>query len=296
MGTPGDDHTSGKLSPQPNRLELQEPSTLPPEIAESFRRIRVSLEKDSKLLPGWPEGKREAPNEILRSALFTVKNRNQPRPYLKDVDVVVIGEGRIRYRGEELRQDDELVWLHLIHLAKGKPLGQCVEFTPYSFLKDIGWPPSGQSYHRLRTCIVRMVATAIQISSKRLGLTVAVSMIHRAEFEDPELRLPLKRWRIWVAPEMQILFGDQAFTLIDLGQRRSLPDGIASKLHSYWSSHRDPFPVKVETLQRLCGSEMILKHFKAQLVNALGQLLVVGFLRSWEITNNLVAVQRVKDG
>jgi hypothetical protein len=256
----------------------------------------AGLEKEAKHLPGWPKGKRAAPNEILRSALFTVKNRNQPRPYLKEVDVVVIGEGRIRYRGEELRQDDELAWLHLIHLAKGKALGDCVEFTPYSFLKEIGWPSSGQSYQRLRTCIVRMVATAIHISSKRLGLTVAISMIHRAEFEDPESRVPLKRWRIWVAPEMQILFGDQAFTLIDLGQRKALPDGIASKLHSYWSSHREPFPVKVETIQKLCGSEMSPKHFKAQLVPALGQLVEVGFLKTWEIANNLVVVQRVKEG
>lgn len=295
MDMPGDDCHTGKLIPLVNRPDLREPPTLPPEIADSFRRIMAGLEKEAKHLPGWPEGKRAAPNEILRSALFTVKNRNQPRPYLKEVDVVVIGEGRIRYRGEELRQDDELAWLHLIHLAKGKPLGQCVEFTPYAFLKEIGWPPSGQSYQRLRTCIVRMVATAIQISSKRLGLTVAVSMIHRAEFEDPESRLPLKRWRIWVSPEMQILFGDQAYTLIDLAQRKSLPDGIASKLHSYWSSHREPFPVKIETLQKLCGSEMITKHFKAQLVTALGQLVAVGFLKSWEITNNLVVVRRVKE-
>lgn len=296
MGSPDDDHTAGKLTPAPNRPQRQDPPTLPPEIADSFRRIRTSLEKDAKHLPGWPETKRAAPNEILRSALFTARNRNQPRLYLKDVEVVVIGEGRVRYRGEELRQDDELAWLHLIHLAKDKPLGQCVEFTPYSFLKEIGWPPSGQSYQRLRTCIVRMVATAIQVSSTRLGLTVAVSMIHRAEFEDPEFRLPLKRWRIWVAPEMQILFGDQAFTLIDLGQRKALPDGIASKLHSYWSSHREPFPVKIATLQRLCGSEMIPKHFKAQLTAALGQLVEVGFLRSWEISSHLVVVQRRKDG
>jgi hypothetical protein len=139
-----------------------------------------------------------------------------------------------------------------------------------------------------------MVATAIQVSSKRLGLTVVVSMIHRAEFEDPETRSPLKHWRIWVAAEMQILFGDQAFTLISLPQRKALPDGIASKLHSYWSSHREPYPVKIETLQKLCGSEMLPKHFKAQLVTALRQLQDVGFLRTWDITGSLVVVQRAR--
>jgi len=33
-------------------------------------------------------------------------------------------------------------------------------------------------------------------------------------------------------------------------------DGITSKLFGYWASHRKPFPVKIETLAKLCGSGM----------------------------------------
>jgi hypothetical protein len=73
------------------------------------------------------------------------------------------------------------------------------------------------------------------------------------------------------------------------------PDGIASKLHSYWSSHRDPYPVRVETLQKLCGSMMDLKHFKAKLSSALDQLVKIGFLTKWTVAGNLVTVIREKD-
>jgi hypothetical protein len=94
---------------------------------------------------------------------------------------------------------------------------------------------------------------------------------------------------------MQILFSDHSYTLIDLNCRKRLPDGIASKLHSYWSSHRDPYPVRVETLQKLCGSMMDLKHFKAKLSSALDQLVKIGFLTKWTVAGNLVTVIREKD-
>lgn len=266
-----------------------------PDILACMLRIKEDLEKQPKHLPEWPAGKRGAPNEILRSALFCAKNRNTPRPYLKDIEVAVIGEGRILYRGEELRQDDELVWLHLVHLGKGTPLGQCVEFSPYSFIKAIGWPTNGGGYEHLRICISRMVATAVKFTSKRLHGTVAISMIRKCEFYDSVTSVPLRHWQIWLEPEMQILFSDHSYTLIDLNCRKRLPDGIASKLHSYWSSHRDPYPVRVETLQKLCGSMMDLKHFKAKLSSALDQLVKIGFLSKWTVAGNLVTVIREKD-
>lgn len=84
-------------------------------------------------LPLWAEAMRRMPNELLRSALFSARNRKQPRAYLKSADIAVLFDGCITYLGEELRQDDETVWLQLIHLAKERPVGSVVEFTPYSF-------------------------------------------------------------------------------------------------------------------------------------------------------------------
>jgi len=96
---------------------------------ESIERILESLAARPKHLPEWPETQRAMPNEILRSALFNCRNRNQARLFMKDAEIAVIGDGQVIYRGEELRQDDELVWLHLMHLAK-KPILAIASISP----------------------------------------------------------------------------------------------------------------------------------------------------------------------
>lgn len=262
-----------------------------PGIPASFEQILASLASRPKYLPEWPECQRAMPNEILRSALFNCRNRKQPRKFMKDVEIAVIGDGQVIYRGEELRQDDELVWLNLMHLAKNNHLGACVDFTPYSFVKALGWPIKGQNYERLRICLSRMQATAIRIQSKRLGCFISVSLIHKFRSKN-EQNETLSRWEVWVGEEMRLLFDEDFLTRVNWEIRKSLPDGIASKLFGYWASHRQPFPVKIDTLLKLCGSEMSPKHFKAELKKSLDLLGKSGFLDSWEFKEDLVMVKR----
>lgn len=259
--------------------------------SDSFERILQSIAARPKFLPEWPETQRAMPNEILRSALFNCRNRNQARQFLKDAEIAMIGDGQVIYRGEELRQDDELVWLHLMHLAKKVSLGSCVCFTPYSFVKMLGWPIKGQSYERLRTCLSRMQATAIRFQSKRIGSFISVSLILKFRSKN-DVNENLPRWEVWVGEEMRLLFDEDFLTRVNWETRRSLPDGIASKLFGYWSSHRKPFPVKTETLVRLCGSGMALRHFRIELKKALDVLVNVGFLDSWQVQEDLVTVTR----
>ena len=96
-------------------------------------------------LPLWPEDVRCAPNEFLRSALFNARNRKQPRRYLRQETLAIIGGGRITYTGEELRQDDATVWLQLLQMAADTSPGAVVEFTPYRFCLAVGWTPSGET-------------------------------------------------------------------------------------------------------------------------------------------------------
>jgi hypothetical protein len=112
---------------------------MPRQIVQSAKK-HVTLSSAVKVkLPQWNEAMRCLPNEIAHSALFNAKNRRQARAYLERSKIAVIGDGRITFTGRELRQDDETVWLQLLHLAKERPLGTLVEFTPYSLCKAIGW-------------------------------------------------------------------------------------------------------------------------------------------------------------
>ncbi|MFZ4857742.1 MAG: plasmid replication initiator TrfA [Desulfuromonadaceae bacterium] len=258
---------------------------------ESFEQILASLASRPKYLPEWPDGQRAMPNEILRSALFNCRNRNLPRVFMKEAEIAVIGDGEVIYRGEELRQDDELVWMHLMHLIKKLPLGECVDFTPYSFIKALGWPIKGQNYERLRICLSRMQATALRIQSRRLQCFISISLIQKFLSKNDQNE-NLSRWQVWVGKEMQLLFDEEFLTRMAWETRRALPDGITSKLFGYWASHRKPYPVKIETLLKLCGSTMAVKHFKVELKKALDHLRRIGFLEKWEFKKDLVVVSR----
>ena len=272
---------SSKESPLPDAASL----------SVMFDEILAGLAARPKFLPDWPEGQRAMPNEILRSALFNCRNRKMTRRFMKEEEIAVIGDGQVIYRGEELRQDDELVWLHLLHLVKKTPLGECVEFTPYSFVRALSWPVKGQSYERLRVCLSRMQATAIRIQSKRLGCFVSVSLIQMFRSRN-ELMENLTKWQVWVGKEMRLLFDEEFLTRMNWETRKSLPDGIASKLFGYWASHREPFPVKISTLKRLCGTDMAPKHFRLELKRSLHMLEAAGFLESWRLDDDMVLVRR----
>lgn len=252
-------------------------------------------------LPFWPEQFRALPNEIFRSALFNARNRKLAREYMKDREIFVIGTGRVTYTGEELRQDDETVWLQLIQLAKTQPVGSTVHFKARAFVKAIGWPIKSDSYKRLRSCLTRMQATSLKVIAKRLGDEngKAISMIPGFEWQDKETQQTLTEYEVMLAPALVALFGGKGyFTRVEWTQRLSLPDGLATWLHGYLASHSEPLPIKLETIRAGAGiATEQLYHLRELVIKALDELKRVKFLKSWKIegpNKDLVIVERAK--
>lgn len=243
-------------------------------------------------LPKWPESQRGAPNEVVRSALFNARNRRQKRVYLSNAEIYVIGEGSITYTGEELRQDDETVWLHLIHLARKVPIGELIEFSPRQFCLAIGWADTGQSYQRLRDCLTRLQATALGVHSRRLREGFSLSMIPYFRWKDAQGHA-LKLYQVRIAPELIEFFGGVYYTQIEWEQRLALSNGLATWLHGYFASHKEPFPIKLETIRDAGGlTTERMDHLREQVEIALESLKEVGFIVSWKIEKNLVHVTR----
>jgi hypothetical protein len=245
--------------------------------------IQALEEKARALRPAklemWPEEFRALPNESARSALFTV--RRGKRQYFEGASLVVLGDGELVYRGQELRTDDEAVWLQVLHLARLQPLAEWVEFSPYAVLRALSWPTNGTYYKRLRVHLARMQATALEVTSKRLGRRVSISLIRKFECEAEGK--PLERWRVWIEREMRELFGRHSFTLTEWESRKKLRP-IAKRLCDFFGSHKEPFPVKIEKLRDLCASECAARTKWRQLVRgALDELMRAGFLTSWTI-------------
>lgn len=252
--------------------------------------VVVSLEEGDRLLPSCPADRRQLPNEVVRSALFCAKNRRFPRPIYKKHKIAIVGGGEITYTGEELRQDDEVVWMHLVHLAGKVPLGDPVCFTPYEFLRGLHKTAAKANYEWLHSSLTRMQATAVQFYSARLNEGVSASLITRFKWRDEEGVQLGGKWAVWLESSMRRLFDET--THLKWEQRLQLGEGIASKLMGYWASHTTPYPVNIGTLKDICKAESVDREFKKRLILALDSLVNVGFLQHYAIAENKVSVVR----
>jgi len=253
----------------------------------------------------WPEGERGIPNELVRCAVFSAKNRKEKRGiYSAKTPLVmpVVGGGEVIYIGEELRQDDETVWMQLVHMAK-EQRSEEITFTPHSFLKAINWPTNGPSYARLLTSIRRLATSGIEVYSSRFDRGVSTKLIARYEYAK-NTNEPWKV-RVFDRSDMLLFLFDKLYSRLDWQTRLTLPEGVATWLHGFLSSHREPFDHKVETLAigagltlesaedgqldeggRLARRQERLRDIRKTIRRALAMLQDVGFLESFEVTRS----------
>lgn len=287
------------------------------ENALARSRAKKREELSARLAAGqlalWPESERGIPNELVRCAVFSAKNRKEQRFFhlaAAPLTVPVIGGGEVIYIGEELRQDDETVWMQLFHLAK-ESRSEWVVFSPYSFIQSIKWPNNGGSYKRLKACLGRLRGATLEIYSSRFDRGVSTGLIVDYKYSKKKDGKP---WEVQVFHkdhELLFLF-DKLYSRVDWETRLALPEGVSTWLHGFFSSHREPFAHKVETLAkgaglaleapedeqldeaaRIAKQKERLREAKKTIKRALETLQSMGFLESFEITRGgLVHVVR----
>lgn len=244
-------------------------------------------------LPAWPDAVRAVPNGVLRSALFGAIGRG-PRRYIAGEDIAAIDGVTIRYKGDRLDQTDLDVWATILHITRSQDLGDECRITSYALLQILGKTDTGGNRKVLETRIERLVATSLTIKQGE-GCYMG-SLVRNAK------RGGAQEWVIKLEPEIVALFAGSAFTQVAWAVRQSL-DGqqLAQWLHGFYASHAKPYPVKVETLHRLCGSEQsLMSDFKKKLRKALDALAEAsaangeGF--SYEIQDDLVHVKKRPSG
>ena len=247
--------------------------------------------EEPKQLPIWPEEIRGAPNEVVRSSLFSARIRGE-RIELKDAEIFVLGNAKITYSGEELRTFDEDIWLQVMHLARLQPLEKRIQFTPYSMIKALGWVkgknrPSALHYRRLEECLVRLKKANIKVNSERFGIRAYLSLV-----SDFVINTKEEVWEVVIGDYMKDLYGDTYYTQLEWEQRAQLSP-VAKRFHSYFSSHKNPYPVKIESLYKLCNLRLEIKYFRSKLPGYLKELREIGFLDSFSIEGTKVMVKRV---
>jgi hypothetical protein len=254
------------------------------------KKIALPPHKPAKIiqLPVWPEPARGVPNSVLRGALFAAI-QGKDRKALKR-ELLTVQQGiEIRFTGWQLDQADMDVWEQALHLVRQHPLGTRCDFSAHAFLKALG-RNTGKSQHEwLKDVFSRLMGCGVEITHNRLTYGGSLLEFYRDERTN--------RYRLEINPNIKALY-EAGFTQIDWEQRQRLRrKPLAQWLHGFLASHAEPYPLKVETLMRLSGSQnRQLAGFKRQLNAALNDLQTIGAIDDYDLNGGLVTIYRRPSG
>lgn len=242
----------------------------------------------------WGDEVRGAPNILIRSALFAVVRPGQRR-WFKHEQICSLDGYTIIYTGEQLDQGDLDIWQQAIHLCK-HDLGNYVPCSKKQFLRDLGRSDGRENKLWLLRGLKRLVAASAELIDTKSG-----SAEDPTELNDNMLGYAMKgdKLALRVNPKWAAFFIRDSYTLIDWHRRLAIPtrSQLTKWLHDFYSSHAEPFPMKVETLRDLCGSKTTdISRYRANLREALSELAEeqIGLLSEWQIDSrsDLVIVRK----
>ena len=257
--------------------------------SESAKEATAPPPADLANLPACADHQRLCNNALLRCALYSGRNKNTPRVYLKDAVIQSRGGVTVEYTGEELRQDDLTVFLQLVRLAKSSGVGAVV-FNSYMICGAVGLATNPASYRRLKECLHRLQSGQVNIYTKE---NKGVVFSHIESFEWDGKVGDVQIVHLYMPRQLIELFKKNEYTHLNFKERLDLPDGLARWLHGYYSTHEYPFEVKTDTLLECAGISCERRRDGRTLIKtALGKLEAVGFLKSSIIEGYLVKVER----
>lgn len=245
-------------------------------------------------LPIWPEPTRGVPNVALRSALFGAIAKGKRR-YVEREQLAALGDIQILYTGQRLDQGDLDAYQSVLHAARHQAMGEQCRVTSYALLKLMGKTDSGKNRATLHNRLTRLRANAVEIKHGRYNyIGGLINEAFRCE--------KTQEWVIVLTPKLRVLFAADEFTHIEWAVRHAL-DGqpLAQWLHGFYASHAKPYPMKIETLHRLCGSETAdLWKFAQTLRKALNAVTeasaVHGGRFNYTVRGDVVHIEKIAKG
>jgi hypothetical protein len=270
--------------------KMQEAISWISEMAKAAKKNDESKTSNIIQLPLWPETVRAVPNGMLRSALFGAIKKGTRR-YIEGEQVAAVDGVSIRYTGQRLDQGDLDVWESVLHVARVQEMGEQCRFTAYGLLKLMGKTDSGSNREVLHKRLMRLKANALEIQQGQYRY--AGSLIDDVYRDDST-----HEYVLIVNPKLSPLFVADQFTQVQWAVRNQLSGKpLAQWLHGFYATHAKPYPMKIETLHALCGSEAKrVSDFKIDLRRNLDALSVASKAQSetfsYEIIGDLVHVER----
>lgn len=259
------------------RAKEQKPHT-PPE----------SLEFAHLQLPLWPDLCRGVPNAALRCSLFA-GIQGKTRRALKNELLATLNGQETRFTGWQWDQSDLDVFETVVHLARFQNVGNSVEFSAAAMLKLLHRGKGLSQYEWLKETLTRLAAGLVEI---KIGHVTYFGHLFTGGTCDEKTG----RYIIQLNPDLLTLY-EGGWTQIQWQERQLLRrKPIALWLHGWYTSHAEPYDIKIETLRSLCGSRTkLLKKFKDLLFVALDDIKAIGVISEWSLRGDnkeIVHVER----
>lgn len=265
--------------------------TLDPSLREGLERLRKKAAEDQMRLPfpNWPDDRRAAPNDMVRSALFGVVKRGR-RVMLKKHELPAPPGWKLYYTGQRLDQIDLDIWLEIMHRARTKIPGEEIRFTLRSVLRALGHQVGRSGYLWLKERLESMTLGGFSYESRdgnRAGATGSL-------FRDFHIDKVSGEGVVETNARLRSLY--ESITYLDFGKRLALSSQLSKWIHAVIASHVRWVPTKVETLMFQSGTSFArIRDFRADLREALDELKEHKIIKAWNIdTADLVHID--KDG
>jgi len=255
--------------------------SIDPKMDAVLRRMKRTMEERESAkvyqLALWADPQRGVPNEFARSALFSAVQPNKAR-YIERSTVFSQNGFTVTYTGKQLTQSDLDVFEGIMHIARGTHEGNQVRFRARELLRLINRDTGKSQYQWLLGVLERLTATSVGIrrSDEEVFwgslLPEGAATLHDGVFV------------VEVNRKLVQLF-TRGYTVIEWEQRRMLSKKpLAQHLHTWIASHDKPFPVSVQYLRDLTGSDTReLYKFRQLLKAALEAIKDTGAITSWRI-------------
>jgi len=241
------------------------------------------------ILPGWTGSKRilAAPNCLLRSSLFAATRPSSDK-FVREMKICSISGVDIKYTGLLLTQTDLDVWHGILMIAREQKAPEFVDMSVKPFLKMIERQTGKAERDWLKSSLTKLKTAAIEVTSK--DVTYVGSLIDEYYRQESTGHLAIK-----VNQKLAELFAPNSWTAIDWNQRSCLQrKALAQWIHAFYSTHRAPFPIRVATIMKMCGSKhKELRMFRRALREALSEVAsVTGWVCRIDKSSDKVMVSR----
>lgn len=246
-------------------------------------------------MPVWDDDKRAITNSIARSAVFSVVEKGDRSPLLEQ-RVPAPSNYEIIITGERLSEADRDIYLQAIHYFRGSGPNAEIRVHARDFLLAIGRQDGLESrkwlWDSIRKIAKTLMEVTITVREKKIkfigSLLTIVSEEQNGVPGEIRMRLPMDALRLYNADSR---------TLISMTRRLSLKgpgSQLAKSLQAKIYSHKEPFPMKLETLMTQCGSKCKrLLDFKKKLIVALNLLVENQDIERYSISKDgLVEIER----